>query len=147
MKIPFAWIGLFALALPGIGVAASFAMKPGLWEITTTMEMPGMPMQMPAQANKWCYTAQNLKERDSVVPKPQQTGDTRCEVKDFKQSGNTVRWTLECAGAHPTRAKGEQTFDSADEYHARMEITAAEGGRSMAMTQKIRARRIGDCSK
>ncbi len=39
-------------------VSAGVDMKDGKWEITTQMEMPGMPMAMPAFTHTQCMTSE-----------------------------------------------------------------------------------------
>ncbi|TMI03725.1 MAG: hypothetical protein E6H46_08505, partial [Betaproteobacteria bacterium] len=66
----YAGIGLaFALAA---SLPASAQGKDDLWEVSTKMEMPGMPMAMPAQTNRFCI-GKNRKDEE-LVPKQ---GDCR----------------------------------------------------------------------
>jgi hypothetical protein len=83
---------LFAVLSAPVSGATS-DMQPGLWEITTTVEMSGMPMPMPPQTIQHCYTKQDVAKGEGTVPQ----GDSRnCRIKDHKVSGNTASWTLVC---------------------------------------------------
>lgn len=132
----FLWAGLLAGAVIGFPypVLAAGEMKPGLWEISTTMEMPGMPFQPPAQTMRHCYTAQEVKEEP--VPR-----DNNCKITDLKTTGNKVSWKLECKGEMSGKGEGEMTYlgDSAYEGKSRMQ---AQG---MTMVSKYKGKRIGEC--
>jgi len=130
------WAGLLAGALLSVAspLQAADSMKPGLWEITTSMEMPGMPFQPPPQTVRHCYTPQEVKEQP--VPK-----DEQCKVTDLKSSGSKVSWKLECTGEAAGKGEGEITYqgDSAYEGKSRMQT------QRMTMSMKYKARRLGDC--
>ncbi len=56
---------VFAAFAPPV-LAAPSAMQPGLWEITTKIEMSGMPM--PSQTLRHCYTKQDIEQGQGTVP-------------------------------------------------------------------------------
>ena len=129
-------VGLLAgatLFLPSLAPAAEM-MKPGMWEITTSMEMPGMPFQPPPQTMRHCYTAQEVKEEP--VPK-----DNNCKVTDLKSSAGKVNWKVECKGEMAGKGEGQITYqgDSAYEGWTKMQT------QGMNMTMKYKAKRLGDC--
>jgi len=132
------WIGLLAgatLSLPAMAPGAGL-MKPGLWEITTTMEMAGMPFQQPPQTVRHCVTPQEARDVEKTVPK-----DEHCKITDLKSSANKVSWKLACSGGMAGKGEGEIEYqgDSAYKGHTRMQ---AEG---MTMNMKYQGKRIGDC--
>ncbi len=51
------------MLLPATIQAASSPMQEGLWEITTTMSMPGMPYKMPPHKVTHCYTKMTTREQ------------------------------------------------------------------------------------
>jgi hypothetical protein len=128
------WLLFAALLLvPAYAVAAD-GMKPGLWEITTKVDMPGMPFQPPPTTVKHCYTAEEVKE--SPVPK-----DNNCKVTDLKTSGSKTTWKVECTGEAAGKGEGEITYqgDSAYEGKTRMQT------QGMTMAMQYKAKRLGDC--
>ena len=131
--IRFWWVGAVLLLIPGWAVAAD-GMKPGLWEITSKVDMPGMPFQPPPTTVKHCYTAQEVKE--SPVPK-----DNNCKVTDLKTSGSKTTWKVECTGEAAGKGEGEITYqgDSAYEGKTRMQT------QGMTMAVQYKAKRVGDC--
>ena len=130
------WLVLMAavsLMLPPAALSAE-TMKPGLWEITTAMEMPGMPFQPPAQTVRHCYTPQDVREQP--VPK-----DDQCRVTDLKSTGSKVSWKVECTGEMAGKGEGEISYqgDSACEGKSRMQT------QGMAVSMKYKGKRLGDC--
>lgn len=121
------------LVLSSTAIAAD-AMKPGLWEVSTTMEMPGMPYQPPPQTVRHCYTAQEVKE--DPVPK-----DNNCKVTDLKSSANKVTWKVECKGEMAGKGEGQIVYqgDSAYEGWTKMQT------QGMNMSMKYKAKRLGEC--
>ena len=66
-------------------------MQEGRWEITTKMEMPGMPMNMPPMTHAQCLAKEDL------VPQSSQSGD-ECKITNVEVSGDTVTWVMQCKG-------------------------------------------------
>jgi hypothetical protein len=125
-------------------------MKEGLYEYKTEMDMgavPGMPPGMGKQSNtmQHCVTAEDIEKgqmnrgRDGKAP-------GNCEVRDFKMSGNTASYTMECKGERPMKADNKITFTS-DGYDMDMKMAMTHGGQTMNMNQKAKARYLGACKK
>lgn len=128
------------LMLSTLGVAAP-VMKPGLWEITMSMEGAGMPSSMiPPTKVKHCYRAEDLKDLRNTVPEK----NSNCQVSDWKESGNTVTWSLSCTGKNAMTGSGSITY-SGDTYSGVNKMTMTHGGQKMTMSQKYSAKRVGDC--
>ena len=127
------------LAVGTVG-AAPLAMKPGLWEMTMSMEMQGMPGGMPPAKLQHCYKAEDVKDLRRTVP--QQT-NSKCKVDDWKESGNTVSYTMSCTSPAATMT-GRMTY-AGDRYTGNAKISMNQGGQMIHMTQKFDAHRIGDC--
>ena len=79
------------LCVSASAFAAAPNMQAGLWEITTNMEMPGMPMQIPPRTIRHCYKAEDLKDTKDALPT-----DKNCKLDDLRQSGNTAHWKVSC---------------------------------------------------
>ena len=135
-------IHIVAAALLAAGATAAQAapvINPGLWEITTRMDMPGMPASMGQHASQICYRPSDVQDAARTVPK-----DRNCDIKDYKLSGNTASWRMECRGE--TQMSGSGTFTySGNSYSGSTELSMKQGGRTMNMKQTYSARRIGDC--
>jgi len=122
---------------PGMVAAAGGGMKDGLWEITTSMDMPGMPYQPPPMKVTHCYTKEDVKDDRKVVPKQQ--GD--CKILDMKHSGNRMTWKMVCSGRNKGTGEGEFIYRGDSAYEGTMKMDM-EG---MTMTSRYKAKRIGAC--
>ena len=135
-----------AVGLVAAAVAATLASPPSvlaqgkddLWEVTMKMEMPGMPMTMPAQVDRVCVA----KDRKDEDPIPRREN---CRVLESKRVGNTLTYKMACTGAEPMDVAGEMTYGS-NRYEGRMRMTSTSGGQSMEMGQTFAGRRVGDCT-
>jgi len=113
-------------------------MREGEWEFTMKMEMPGMPMAMPAQVMSRCITKKDL---GNPVPGPQ-PGDSRCKMTDHRMQGNTATWKMACEDGTTgsgTATYGDTTYTST--------ITTLQGGQPPAMTMHQNGRYLGACKK
>lgn len=135
--------GLILVSILAVGTvgAAPLAMKPGLWEMTMSMDMPGMQGGMPPTKFQHCYRAEDIKDLRRTVP--QQT-NSKCNVDDWKQSGNTVSYTMSCKSP-PMTMTGRMTYAGGDRYSGSAKISMNRGGNTTNITQTFDAHRIGDC--
>jgi hypothetical protein len=105
--------------------------NPGLWEVTSQIEMPGMTM--PATTTQQC-----LKQHDPV---PQSGRNQDCTLSDVKISGNTVTWKVVCSGEEGrTTGQGAVTY-SGNSFQGTVEMQS----QGMDMIMHMKGRRIGDC--
>jgi len=128
---------LAALASLGLLAFAPISLAddpPGvLWEMTSQMEMAGMPMTMPPQTLKLCTK--------KVWTAPPPGGDRTCVNSNFQRVGNKATWTMVCSGEMPMTGTGEMTFQGTDAYTG--VITAAAEGMSMKIN--LSGRKVGTC--
>ena len=138
MKIHFAALVYLAGALSLCAAPPISAQgKDDLWEVTSRMEMPGMPMAMPPQVSRVC-SGKNRKDED-LVPKQ---GD--CRMIEGKRSGNTFTYKMECSGTHASTVNGTVTFGT-DAYDGKMHMVMK--GSNDAMDMSFSGKRVGDCTK
>ncbi|BCA80972.1 DUF3617 domain-containing protein [Desulfuromonas sp. AOP6] len=133
------WFLVVGLSLGGLALAAEVQMRPGLWEISSRLEMPGMPMQMPAMTHTQCLSKEDL------VPQRAES-DQQCRLIENKVSGNTVRWVMQCTSDEgTTTARGEVTYQG-DSFKGQVRIeTVLPGQEPMEMVSHTTGKRIGDC--
>jgi hypothetical protein len=130
----------------GIGLALTLCWTTGaagqgkddLWEVTTKMEMPGMPMAMPAQTQRVCI-GKGGKDED-YVPKRE-----NCRMLESKRVGNKVSYKMACTGKDAMSITGESTHGT-NSYEGRMMMTGTMQGQPMEMSQTYAGKRIGDCT-
>ena len=131
-----------ALTILITATSVSFAgselnMQEGMWEITTKMEIPEMPMDMPPMKHTQC-----LMKKD-VVPQSSQAGQ-ECKISQTKITGNTVTWTMQCSGGPGGDTKGNGTITyNGNSMNGTIKLTNTQS--NMKMTSHLTGHRIGDC--
>ena len=111
-------------------------MQDGLWEITTTVEMAGVPAGMiKPQTFTTC-----LSKSDYVPKTPKETD---CTIKDVKTEGNTVTWTVVCKDA---TMKGRITY-AGTTYDGTMETSMKQEGKDMTVKTTMKGKHLGPCTK
>jgi hypothetical protein len=130
-------LAVFAAALVAATVAhaGEGPIKEGLWEVTTKMDMPGMPSMASGMTVKHCYTKKDVEQAAAMIPK-----NNNCKVTNFKQSGNKASWAMQCTGPSAMNGTGEMSYGP-DSYQG----TVTMQGQGMNMIQHISARRLGEC--
>jgi len=129
-----------ALAAPA-PAGAGPDMQEGLWEITSTVDMPGMPAAMPPVKHSQCIT------KNDLIPKPQsQQPNQQCTVTGSNISGNTVTWTMQCSSeGSDMEGSGNITYQGDSFDGAFIMNMAVPGQGAMKMTQKMKGKRLGPC--
>ena len=110
--------------------------KDELWEISSKMDMPGMPMAIPPQVNRVCV-GKNRKDEDLV---PRQSD---CRMVDSKRTGSKFTYKMECTGNEPMTMVGEMTFGT-NAYDGQMRMTMTKTNDTMNMA--VSGKRVGDCT-
>jgi hypothetical protein len=124
-----------ALLLPLAALAAG-GMKPGNYEFTTKMEMPGMPFAMPPMTAQRCLTKEDLDKNEQYRADNSQSES--CEVKNLQQAGARTTFDLACKDG--TTGKAEYTVT--DTGMTGKTVLTREG---TPMTMNMSAKRVGDC--
>lgn len=133
-----------ALALPLAAFADHKIMHPGQWEVTVTMQMVGMPYQIPPQTVSKCVKPEDVKDPKEIILSNNK--DKRCQITNVKETGNKVSWSMACKGERGSGSgTGEMTF-SAETYEGHIQMTAIDPrGQPHQMSSHIQAHRVGDC--
>jgi hypothetical protein len=121
--------------------AAEPNLKDGMWEITTNMEMPGIPAgSMPAQKINQCIT-----KKDSVPQKPEK--DSECKMISTKVVGDTVFWNMQCRMKDGSKIDSEGTATyKGDKFDGVTNMTMSQPGeKAIKMSQRMSGRRMGEC--
>ena len=105
-------------------------MEEGLWEMTTTVDMPDMPSK--SLTNTTCLT------KEKAVPQQAESG---CTIKDVKTQGNMVTWTVVCKEGTST---GKVTY-AGTTMEGFTETTVKTNGNTMTMKSRMKGKRIGPC--
>lgn len=124
----------------GFSPAWSLDLEEGEYEITSRVEMPGMPVSMPPVTVKQCLT------QEDPVP-TQSRGDQSCRITEKKAEGNTVHWAMECTQEGKTmKARGTITLKG-DRLEGKTEMNGGPETGNMLIITHMEGKRIGPCPK
>lgn len=135
---------VLSLAALAAGAALAQAGRPDpqgrddLWDVTSKMEMPGMPFAMPAQTRRVCAAKGN---DAGTIPR-----NEGCAVVEAKRIGNKLDYRMNCkSGQNDYTATGESTW-TGNGYDGRMRMVGKMDGRPMDMTMTYTGTRAGNCT-
>jgi len=134
MKLKIVGIAILCLfGLTSLSTAVDF--KPGMWEHTVKMEIPGMPFTPPPSTTKSCMT------KDKTVPGSANRGKQKCSDPETSIKGNTVSWKLTCNGdGGKSVSEGSITY-SGKTYKGEATVTT----QGKKMISKMSGRYLGPC--
>jgi len=127
-----------AVAL-SVSALAQSPRRDGRWEVKTEMEMPCMPMMMPAMTMTQCITKEQAEDPQRSVPQGR-GAPNNCKVFDYKVTGNKVTWSMKCEGPEAMTGTGEITYGD-NTYDGVMKMER----QGQTMTMKYAGKRLGDC--
>lgn len=116
--------------------------KDALWELTTRMEMPGMPPEMKGMKIPGMSGPQKQTICLAEGKKYESEKQKDCKVLDQSQSGRITKMTVQCKDG---TMRMEREEINKDHWRAKMEMTSSRGGREGQMTMFEEAKRIGSC--
>jgi hypothetical protein len=138
-------LSVLMLCVAAVTISAQTPMRPGQWEVTTQMQMPNLPVQMPEMKTTQCITEQQLKDPTAGLPNPTGPGggsNDECKVSDYTIKGNTVTWKLVCTGQQKMSGSGQVTVEG-DTYAGTMNMSMPQGD----MLVKMSGKRLGECKE
>ncbi|MFT4240637.1 MAG: DUF3617 domain-containing protein [Acidovorax sp.] len=162
------------LALCAATVAGAQSMKPGLWEMQSSMQqgnagqqnaMAQMRQQMdsmpPAQRKQMeamlakqgmSLAGDGMRMKTCITPEmaarydvPPQREEGGCTTRAQPRVGNTVRFSYQCANP-PSQGEGAVTWSGSDAYSMRVETTTTVRGKAEKSTVESSGRWLAaDC--
>lgn len=123
-----------------MGLAAQQGMQAGMWEVTSEMKMPGMPM--PVQKWSHCLSAQDLA---AGKQHSMDDGRSKCQMSDMKVSGSGYSYGFSCTspdGKMSGKASGSSTSTS---YKTNITLKMVPDPGMGEINQLVTGRRTGDC--
>ena len=137
MRVLF-WTVLIILSCMQIS-SSQAQMRSGKWEVSSTTEMSGMPMQMkiPPVTFSMCIDKQ-------PPDKPPIAADKSCKFSNYKVTGDAATWKMECEGHGKMSGEGSILFKG-DTYTGASSMVMQMGGMSMQMKNTYSGKRLGDC--
>jgi hypothetical protein len=134
---------LLAAAFPMLGLAAD--MSPGLWEITLESRVAAQPGFAPDPFRlTQCLSAADARDPSALLGGIANPGASGCTYSDKAYSGNTFRFSMQCAGSFAIQSQGEVSF-TADSMNGTITAVANVGGEKTELSNKVSARRLGGC--
>jgi hypothetical protein len=141
--VPFAVLVALTAA-----VLAQGPRRDGKWEVTTQMEMAGMPAGrgMPATTTTQCITKEQADDPQKFAAQPPgRGGQNDCKVSDYKVDGNKVTYSMKCTTPQEMTAAGEMVYGD-NKYDGVVKMSMSRGGQTLDMTMKMTGKRLGDCT-
>ncbi|HVO23620.1 MAG TPA: DUF3617 family protein, partial [Candidatus Margulisiibacteriota bacterium] len=124
--------------------AGKAVMKPGLWEIVTVNETPGVAMKRTTTARA-CYTAEDVSNIARILPQQREPG-MKCESRDTKAQGATATWKVACSGKDAELGGNAKMTMAADNYSAAADLELKKhGAKPVKVEQKVTAKWIEAC--
>ncbi len=125
----------------GCGLIAGVAMAaPGeYWEVTTKMDMAGMPFPMPATTTKVCIPVGS--ENDPRVTAGRK--DKNCEMTDIRTVGNKTTWKMRCDNKGDIMTGDGEITRSSGAYQGKTHLSGQMDGEPVEMNQTYNGRKIG----
>lgn len=128
-----------ACAAFGLAAAAGAWAQGGpdeLWNMSTRMEMAGMPAQ--AMNHQVCM------QKGETQPE-KMSQDKNCKVTEQRKVGNTFTWKIVCTGRDAMTGEGRMTR-SGNAMDGRMRMQGKSGGEPMDMTIVYTGKLAGGCN-
>lgn len=123
--------------LAGIFSASAYCAPGEWWEVSSKMEMPGMPFAMPATTSKICIP------KGGANDPRQSMQDKECKMTDVKFSGNKTSWKVTCNhNGEVMNGTGDIT-STPDSYNGKMHLSGVSGGEKINMTTTYQGKRVG----
>ena len=110
------------------------------WEVTTSLEMTGMPFQMPPTTQTVCVPP-GEQGNQKLIP-----ADKNCKMTGFSTSGNTSRFHMECSAPQKMSGDGEITRMGRDAYKGQLKAHSNVDGTDTDMKMTYAGRKLGTCA-
>lgn len=110
------------------------------WEVTTAMEVTGMPFAMPANTQTVCLPP-GEQNNQKMIP-----ADKNCKVSSFSTSGSTSRFHIDCAAPQKMSGDGEVTRLGKDAYKGTLKAKGDFDGEAAEIKISYAGRKIGTCA-
>jgi hypothetical protein len=144
MRAPLTSLVALQLALSGAPSLAA-DMSPGTWEITLESRVAAQPGFAPEPFRlTQCLTTADTRDPSKVLGGLANPGASDCAYTDKAYSGNTFRFSMQCAGNFAIQSQGVVSF-TADTMNGTITAVANVGGQKTEFSNRVSARRLGGC--
>lgn len=135
MKTILLSMGIFVVVILS---SAAHAAPGEWWEVSSKMDMEGMPFAMPAQTVRVC-----MPKGGESDPRYTQGKDSNCKMTDVKQSGNTVKFKGVCVSQGETMNMVGETTHDGKSFKSNMKMSGKSGGEPVNMSMVSNGKYIG----
>lgn len=145
----FATTSVLATAILAVAAhAATPNMKEGLWEITMTMDIPGVPPGANApRTMQQCIGKKEIEKPGGTPGAGPDQMSKDCQVSDYKMQGNTATWKMACKGQNEMTGSGSMTYGGTS-YSGKNTFTMKnQGGPPQTMSMAYSGKYVGPCKK
>ena len=132
-------LGILLLTAPAAR-ADGIPVEPGLWEMSSIVNMPMMPQP------RVTTTTECMKESEiSMDDMGGEDMDPNCQFEMAQVDGNTMKWSVDCPVEGGTSHGEWEATSSGDSVTGEGLVTISFQGQAMEMTMSWEGKRIGDC--
>jgi hypothetical protein len=144
MTRPPIFLASYAAAVVALAAFPAFAQmgyrvdpqgKDELWDVTSKMEMAGMPIAMPAHTTRVC-----VEKANEAIPK-----NDNCTVLESKTVGSKVTFRMRCTGKNTDYVASGESSTSPGAYEGKMRMSGKMEGEQMDMAMSYSGKRAGNC--
>lgn len=123
------------------GLAASEAGNMMKMTVTVTVNMAGLPLNLPPTTHTQdvCTSAKKPDPRELT----RQQKD--CRLTDYKEVGNTISYRLQCDGKMQMTGEGSLETQTNGNLRGTMHLAGTTNGQAMAMDVAYDGQRTGSC--
>jgi len=138
LRRKFKYFALTLILMAFTSAHADVDLHDGMWEITSKIEMSGIPVQIPETKVSQCIN------KEKIIPKTDKKINKYCTISEQKIEGNTVTWKMECT--NNTESQGSITYHG-DTFEGLITTkTEVPNMGMMTMTIQLTGRRTGECN-
>lgn len=136
---------LAVVAMTLLAAAQTVNLRPGKYETTAEMDMPGM--KMPPLKDVQCITAEDLKDLSKAMIEKAMTDPEEainCKVSNYKVTGNKVTFDTTCEEDGMKITSTSELTYTRESYTG---IMKSKDDKGRVTTIRTTAKRIGECGK
>ena len=132
-------VGILLFTAPAV-LADGIPVEPGLWEMSSTMNMPMLPQPRVTTVTE-CMTESEISMDDMSG----EGMDPGCTFDMSQVDGSTMKWSFDCPVEGGTSHGEWEAISGGDTVSGKGLITVSFQGQTMDMTMSWEGKRIGDC--
>jgi hypothetical protein len=132
-------MGLLLFAAPAAW-ADSIPVEPGMWEMTSTMNMP-MLSQPRVTTKTECLENSEF----SMDDMSSEEMDPNCKFETVQVDASTMKWSFDCPVEGGTSHGEWEATSGGDTVTGEGLMTVSFQGQTMEMTMSWNGKRVGDC--